>query len=78
MSALDFRFYLAHCPDIMTMLATVGLLLAAGVVLASLDLGDENKMSYCAMLIKRRVYREENLDVFCLLKVQQWDNQAWL
>ena len=44
----------------------------------SIDWSSENKMSYCAMLIKRRVYREENLDVFCLLKVQQWDNQAWL
>ena len=62
----------------MKLLAGVGLLLVVPVVLAALDMGDENKLSYCTMLINRRVYREEKLEDFCLLKVQQWDDQVWL
>ena len=62
----------------MTWSAFLGLLLAATMVFTStaLDLVDEHKISYCDMLIKRRVYRDEKLDVFCLLKVQEWDNQV--
>ena len=59
----------------MKWLAFIGLFLAVSMVFTSLDMGDENKLSFCAM-VNRRLYRQENLDVFCLLKVQSWDNQV--
>ena len=58
----------------------IGLLLTLSVVSVTpnVDMGDENKLSFCAMLINRRVYKQENLEIFCLLKVQHWENQVRL
>ncbi len=62
----------------MKLLAIVGLLLVALVApaLPDADIGDEHRLSYCSMLVNKRVYKQERLDVFCSLKVQQWDNQV--
>lgn len=61
----------------MRLLAFIGLLLALPIVSGSpeLDMGDENKLSFCAM-VNRRIYRQEKLEYFCLLKVQQWETQV--
>ena len=53
----------------------VRLSLALSFALALLDMVDENKLSFCAM-VNRRIYKQENLETFCLLKVQEWDNQV--
>ena len=62
----------------MKILAIVGLLLVAPVslVLPDVDMDNEHRLSYCSMLINKRIYKQERLDVFCSLKVQQWDGQV--
>ena len=56
----------------------IGLLMARSIIFAlpEIDLGHEDKMTLCSMLANRRVYSQEKLDVFCTLKVQEWDNQV--
>ena len=58
--------------------ATIGLLLAGTIVFAlpDIDFGHEDKMTFCSMLVNRRVYTQEKLDIFCTLKVQEWDSQV--
>ena len=56
----------------------VGLLLASfvGSTLPDVDMDNEHKLSYCSMLSNKRIYKQEKLDLFCSLKVQQWDGQV--
>ena len=61
----------------MKLSAFIGLLLALPA-LQEVDMGHENKLSFCSFLINRRIYKQEKLDDFCTLKVQEWDNQVWL
>ena len=64
----------------MNLLAFLGLLLASQVfsMLPEVDMDNENKLSFCSMLSNKRIYKQEKLDVFCSLKVQQWDDQVLL
>ena len=56
----------------------LGLLLARLTVLAlpDVDMDHEHKLSFCSLLVNKRVYKQERLDIFCSLKVQQWDGQV--
>ena len=57
----------------------IGLFLLGLMAIASpdVDFSHETKLTYCSMLVNRRVYKEEKLDDFCSLKVQQWENQVY-
>ena len=43
---------------------------------SDLDWSTENKLSYCELISKRRIYRQQRLDDFCLLKVQDVESQV--
>jgi hypothetical protein len=64
--------------NIMWLPTILGLLLSGVGSVASKEVNwsHEQKKTFCSMLANRRVYREENLAVFCTVKVQQWKNQV--
>ena len=74
---LVVRYLFFFRPLAMKLSAFIGLLLALPA-LQEVDMGHENKLSFCSFLINRRIYKQERLDVFCTLKVQEWDNQVRL
>ena len=43
---------------------------------AEVDWSTENKESYCDMISRRRIYRQQRLDDDCQLKVQEVDGQV--
>ena len=43
----------------------------------SIDWSSENKMSYCALISHRRIYRQQRLEDFCQLKVLEVDGQVF-
>ena len=61
-------------------LAYAGLALLAGLVGGGRDIdwSAENKESYCGLVSRRRIYRQQRLEIYCQLKVQELDSQVCL
>jgi len=51
-------------------------LFLAWVTTAAIDWPFQHKLTYCKMMAKSRLYREERLDRFCALKVQLHDGEV--
>lgn len=60
------------------LVAHLGLIWVAWAVVgvSDIDWDSENKNSYCDLISKRRIYRQQRLEDYCLLKVREDQDQV--